>query len=66
MFLEVPDLVIAEHRLAIMLEQQCDGVIKVRAITGDVAGAENTVNAPGLEQRQCFGHRFRGRMHIAE
>jgi|GEM_PF-4308356 len=57
---------IAEHRLAIMLKQQCDGVIKVGAITGDVAGAENTVNAPGLEKRQCFRHRFGRRMHIAE
>jgi len=46
MFLKIPDLMIAEHRLAIMLKQQCDGVIKVRAITGDVAGAENMVNAP--------------------
>ena len=57
---------IAEHRLAIVIEQQCDGAIKVRAIAGDVAGAEYTVNAPGLEQRQCFRHRFGGRMHIAE
>jgi hypothetical protein len=49
-----------------MLKQQCNGVIKIRAIAGDVTGAENTVNAPGLKQRQCFRHRFRGRMHIAE
>ena len=60
MFLKVPDIMIVEHHLAIMLKQQCDGAIKVRAITSDVAGAENTIDAPELEQRQRFHHRFEG------
>lgn len=57
---------IAEYRLAIVFEQQCDGTVKVPPITGDVAGAQNTVNTPGLEKRQCFRHWFGSRVDIAE